>query len=209
MISVIRVSHNSSRVKNRGSKIYFEPITYYVCLCDCGNEIIRQHYDIINPRIKSCGCYTSNRMRKLNVKHRLSKTPEFKAWQSMKERCYNPRYAFYKNYGGRGIKVSNEFMHDFETFYKCVGNRPSPKHSLDRINVDGDYTRGNLRWATAKEQVRNRRNTKLYTYGCVTGTVAEWEEILNIKQASIRHLIYSGKTIKDIAEKKYPELIAA
>ncbi len=92
------------------------------------------------------------------MKHNLSGTPEYKCWQQIKARCLNPKHRAYPNYGGRGITLAPEWKHDFLAFYRHVGPRPTPKHSLDRYpDNDGSYVPGNVRWATWAEQAVNRR----------------------------------------------------
>lgn len=86
------------------------------------------------------------------------KTPEYKAWDRMKQRCYAPSYKGSKNYKGRGITVCDEWLHDFKTFLEYVGERPSPKYSLDRIDNNGNYEPGNVRWATLHQQHANTRS---------------------------------------------------
>lgn len=88
---------------------------------------------------------------------RENATAEYRAWVEMRQRCYNSHRRGYKNYGGRGIQVCAEWRHSFSAFLNDVGRRPSADHSLDRINVDGHYEPGNVRWATWLEQCRNRR----------------------------------------------------
>jgi hypothetical protein len=87
----------------------------------------------------------------------MSGTPEHIAWKQMRGRCNNPRNRCFKHYGGRGIKVCDEW-NSFEAFFAYVGKRPSDKHSLDRINVNQGYEPGNVRWATSEQQQNNRRN---------------------------------------------------
>lgn len=83
----------------------------------------------------------------------------------MKVRCYNKNYEGFANYGGRGIKVCDEWLNDFAAFFKYVGNKPSPRHTLDRIDNDGNYEPGNVRWATKSEQQMNRGMLKNNTSG--------------------------------------------
>lgn len=102
-----------------------------------------------------------------------SRTPEYQAWGAMKTRCLNPQSSSWPNYGGRGIKVCDRWMHNFPAFLEDVGPKPGPHYSLDRIDVDGDYEPGNVRWATRTEQNRNRR-----TLRAALRRIAELEELL-------------------------------
>lgn len=121
--------------------------TYWLCRCDCGVEKEIWAGNLRSGSRKSCGCS--------RTKHGMWTTPEYRAWQSMLNRCRNPNnQKQWKNYGGRGIEVK---FTSFEEFFAEVGKRPSPKHSIDRINNDGHYEPGNVRWATKKQQTQNRR----------------------------------------------------
>lgn len=121
-------------------------------------------------RLKSCGCAAQQLREQSNTVHGATKgrkqTPEHKAWAEMKQRCYNPNNPRYPRYGGRGIKVCAEWLHDFQAFLDHIGPRPLQpgpgrrKWSLDRIDPDGDYEFGNVRWATAKQQARNKSRRK-------------------------------------------------
>lgn len=123
------------------------------CLCDCGKELVIQGGNL-RHRQRSCGCD-----RKTTATHGLSGSTEFRSWGQMIQRCTNERLKTHKHYGGRGIRVCDRWMESFENFYADMGAKPSPKHSLDRIDVDGNYEPGNCRWATPQEQSRNRRTS--------------------------------------------------
>lgn len=129
--------------------------------CSCGNKKVLRRGKVRSGKTKSCGCLQNeNRviMGKNRKSHGESKpaTPEYLAWFSMKRRCINKNHKGWKNYGGRGIYVCDRWKHSYENFLADVGRRPSPHHSLDRINNDGIYEPGNCRWATAIEQNNNR-----------------------------------------------------
>jgi len=130
------------------------------CKCECGNETITLGYLLTKGATKSCGCLQRELCSKKHTKHGLCTSPEYKAWQSMKNRCYCPNQSAYPNYGGRGISVCDAWRGNFNQFYKDMGLRPSPEHSLDRIKVNENYEPGNCRWATHEEQVMNRRTMK-------------------------------------------------
>lgn len=100
--------------------------------------------------------------------HGMRYTPEYRTWTHMKVRCYNKNYESFSNYGGRGIKVCDEWLNDFVAFFNHVGKKPSPQHTLDRIDNDGNYEPGNVRWATKSEQQMNRGMLKTNTSG-ITG----------------------------------------
>jgi len=138
----------------------------WFCVCECGNtrEIsgnsLRRSGDKLGRRpTRSCGCLASDETRERNVRsgHGLHGTKEYRAWVGMITRCYNSNRNGFQHYGGRGIKVCDEWRDSPEEFIKHVGPAPSPSHSLDRIDNDGDYRPGNVRWATWNEQARNRR----------------------------------------------------
>lgn len=118
-----------------------------------------------------------------NTKHGMSGSKEYGAWRNMRKRCYDPKHKSYKYYGARGISVCNEWNKSFINFYLFIGKAPSKKHSIDRIDNDGNYEPGNVMWATKKQQVLNRRNTCKIEYNGITKTLTEWCEIKGISPA--------------------------
>lgn len=118
--------------------------------------------------------------------HNQSNTPEYRAWTNMKYRCNTPSCNLYPYYGGRGITVCDEWQQSFAAFLKHIGPRPSPRHSLDRIDNNGDYRPGNVRWATRYQQCRNRRSSRLLTIGGRTMSAIEWAEAVNLPIRTLR-----------------------
>lgn len=119
-------------------------------------------------------------------------SPEYSAWASMKKRCLNPKHKAYKNYGGRGIKVCARWLNSFEDFIKDMGNKPTSKHTLDRIDNNKDYTPENCKWSTYKEQNNNRRFCKVLEFEGGTGTLQQWSEFLNINKRTLQMRIAAG-----------------
>jgi hypothetical protein len=164
------------------------------CRCDCGQIVTITGYNLFG-RTNSCGCLkrelTAKRMAVSARKHGGSKSPEYRAWVGMRRRCRDSGERG-KHWAGRGIRVCEEWEKSFEAFLAHVGSRPSEEHSLDRVNNDGNYEPGNVRWATQKQQMRNRRSVHLVMYQGRTQTISEWADELRIPTRVIGQRLLSG-----------------
>jgi hypothetical protein len=140
-------------IKPRNNSRYFE------CECDCGNIKSVKLGLITNGQSKSCGCLITDTQKLIRTTHGMYGTREYKSWQSMKERCSNPKNNRWYLYGGRGIKVCDRWLNSFQNFFNDMGIRPKGT-TIDRINSDGNYEPSNCRWATLSEQNKNRREWK-------------------------------------------------
>ena len=174
------------------------------CLCSCGTIKVVSGYSLRSGKSKSCGCSRQEyRMPKI-IKHggfRNGKaTPEYSSWISMKDRCCSPNHAAYHRYGGRGIKVCERWIHSFENFLIDMGARPIIG-TLDRIDSNGNYEPSNCRWATRKEQARNRESNILITHNSETKTLQEWSEIFPISAGSISKRLKRGLSVHDALTK--------
>lgn len=117
---------------------------------------------------------------------------EYSVWVGIKTRCLNPNDHGYPRYGGRGITICERWRDSFEAFLADVGRRPSPGHSIDRIDVNGHYEPGNVRWATPLEQSNNKRNNRTVTFQGVTRSVPDWARELGLTYATLKQRLRSG-----------------
>ena len=129
--------------------------------CECGKVFDSLFDSLRSGNTKSCGCLHKDKVRERLLKHGLARSPEYRAWSDMWQRCTNPKCKNYNNYGGRGIVVCSRWQ-EFQVFMSDMGNRPSDAHSLERVNVNGNYEPTNCTWATASQQNFNRRPTRKY-----------------------------------------------
>lgn len=142
----------------------------WACVCSCGVKKIVREDHLKSGASKSCGCYSLDQTINRSYKHGLAKTPEYICYHDMLKRCYSYKNKLYKYYGKRGISVCDRWrfgdgkLTGVECFVLDMGKRPTSKHSLDRINNDGNYELGNCRWATIDIQCSNRRSNLMVNY---------------------------------------------
>ena len=137
--------------------------TMYLCKCSCGNMKVIQSASLRNGRTKSCGCINSEKLKARRTTHGMRKTKAYSTWAGIKTRCFNYKSERFKDYGGRGITMCDEWKNDFQSFYDYVSQIPhfgEEGYSIDRIDNDGNYEPGNIKFSTAAEQNINQRRSK-------------------------------------------------
>lgn len=173
------------------SLAFVEVSSYWDCKCDCGNAIIVERGSLLTGNTQSCGCL----WREAKVTHGERDNDLYSTWSSMKRRCENPKDKKYKDYGGRGIYVCDRWQ-EIRNFLEDMGPRPTKKHQLDRIDVDGPYSPDNCRWATIKENMRNKRDNRYITYNGSKKTLVEWSEETGLDARLISRRLDDGWSIK-------------
>lgn len=170
----------------------------WLCICDCGKQVEAKSGALQSGNTKSCGCLRSDSTKRTKTIHGRAHTRIAHVWTAMNQRCFNQSNKSYPDYGGRGIAVCDEWRDSFEAFYDYVSKLPhfgEPGYSLDRINNEGNYEPGNIRWATRTEQSQNRRNSMTATYNGETRTIKEWADVLQVSYDTIYHRVKRGKSI--------------
>ena len=189
------------RHKSYGGKVW-------ACQCECGKIAFGTTSALNSGDSVSCGC--SKKDTKNALKHGYAKskghggkTPEYNVWCSMKRRCNNKNAKSYPDYGGRGIKVCDRWLEKdgFENFLADMGRRPSPRHEIDRIDNDGEYSLKNCHWATRIEQANNKRSNRFLTYQGKTQTASQWAREIGVTPRTILGRIKRGCPVEKILQK--------
>jgi len=162
----------------------------YLFQCDCGNTKEASGSEVRTGHIKSCGCLRSEMIAAKNETHGAVGTPIYETWQGMKARCLNPKTAAYKNYGGRGITICQEWL-TFEGFLADMGERPEGC-TLERIDNNKGYIKDNCRWATVAEQSRNTRQNKFLSKNGKTMCMMDWAKETGIPYPTIQDRVRRG-----------------
>ena len=164
----------------------------WLCRCTCGREFVRQRSGLVSGNSTRCRNCANKEKGSKGIKHGKSRVGKwtylYRRWASMKRVCHNQHVKEYEHYGGRGIQMYEPWLDSFEQFeayvIEAIGNRPQGM-TLDRIDNDGHYEPGNIRWATMQTQCRNRRSTRLVTFNGETRSLIEWAEHLNMRYGTL------------------------
>lgn len=166
--------------------------------CDCGTEVVVEGSALVSGNTKSCGCYNLEVCSERAKTHGMTGTRVYMTWANMKRRCYEETNEQYKDYGGRGIKVCDEW-HKFESFYAWAKSSGyNDTLTIDRIDNNGNYCPENCKWSTYKENCRNKGNNRLLTYNGQSLPLSQWAEITGLKRETLRdRLDDSGWSVED------------
>lgn len=174
-------------------------ISIWLCCCVCGNKAVVNQINLRSGHTQSCGCLRDE----LQTKHGYStdtkgKHPLYNKLDGMKQRCYNKNFTQYKDYGGRGIKVCDEWLNSYKTFIEwAFENGYEEGLTIERIDNDGDYMPENCCFITQSEQGNNRRNNHLLTYNGKTQNIAQWAREVGLSYATLQGRIKRGWAIED------------
>lgn len=170
------------------------------CLCDCGNTIVVTTSSLRTNNTRSCGCYRKEVVTASNTSHGMYGSPEHTTWRAIKGRCYEKSHIGYSRYGGRGITMSDEWKNDFQAFYRDMGPRPSPGHSIERDDNDKGYYKENCRWATRLEQANNTSRNIYCEFDGEIKSLPDWCRELNLSYPKMRRYIRKGLSFEDAAD---------
>lgn len=166
----------------------------WLCKCDCGETTIRRAGTLTTGHATTCG---SCNLRG-NFKHGHSRTREYHIWVQMRLRCTRPSYRNFRLYGGRGICVCDRWENSFDDFLADVGPRPSDKHSLERLDCNGNYEPGNVVWADAYQQNGNRRTSNRVAFHGETICAAEFARRIGVVRSTVNRALRRGMTADQI-----------
>jgi hypothetical protein len=184
-VMTTRTKYRQGDVFNYWTLIYYDkPSGKWMEKCVCGKEKLVYSCHLASGKSISCSCIGRST-------HKMTKTPEYRSWNGAKMRCISPSNDRYASYGGRGISMCDTWLNSFEQFYIDMGNRPTGT-SLDRVDNNGNYSKENCRWATAKEQMRNRKVCEKYGE-----SVASLAEKHNIPQSRLQTRLKRGWSLED------------
>lgn len=198
MEEMIDKQFNDLRVVSFSKK--YHGYNFWICECICGNKKEIREDHLVNGDTHSCGCKKKKQIikrNKENVKHGMRNTRLYKIWCGMKDRCNNYNYHNYQDYGGRGIKIYDEWNNNFKSFYNwAIANGYNDGLTIDRIDINGNYEPTNCRWETMKVQENNKRNNRIILYNGKEQTVTQWAEEIGMKRETLISRLNAGWDIE-------------
>lgn len=186
LLKAVRVSHKKDK-PGGGSALY------WLCECKCGRVVAVLSGNLHSGHTTSCGC------KRLCEIPYSSRSKDYYIWNAMIQRCHNQNTKGYKYYGGRGIKVCDRWRNSLVAFLEDMGQPPTPKHSIDRIDNDRDYEPGNCRWALPEVQANNKRSNRKYTHNGMTLSVAEWSRLTGVSYGTLWRRLVIDKAPFEVA----------
>lgn len=188
-----------SKAKNRNGKVYWS------CYCDCGKRFETLTSSLTCGKTTSCGCYRHEREIEANIKHGKRNTRIYRIYHGMKNRCYNSQIPKYKNYGGRGVKICDEWLGEngFINFYNwAIESGYDNTLTIERIDVNGNYCPKNCKWITEKEQAKNKTNNIYIEIDGRKKILSEWCKEFNIRYGLVHGRISKGWNAIDALTKQ-------
>ena len=171
---------------------------YWKCKCDCGSEVYLTTHALRSGNTKSCGCYNLELLKKRNYLHGMSNSRIYTTWKNMKSRCYYPKNAEFKNYGGRGIKICDEWKNDFQVFYEwSIKHGYKEELTIDRIDNNGNYQPDNCRWVDMAVQSRNTSRTRYIEFNGKRLTICEWGIEIGGTSTTVLYRIEQGWSVEE------------
>lgn len=162
------------------------------CVCICGTPKTIRGDHLTSGATVSCGCIRG----KSRCTHGKTETREYVTWCNIKSRCYSKNHVSYDRYGARGIRVCRRWKNSFENFLADMGERPSKEHSIERVNNLKNYSPSNCKWATRKEQGRNKRNNRVLRFRGKSCCVSEWAELTGLPMKTLHRRIQKGWSVE-------------
>lgn len=197
MINLVGKKFGRLTVLDRLHNYHDKKQVHWLCVCDCGNLVEVFGFMLRTGKTKSCGCLNKEAI----TKHDKSDTRLYNIWTLMKSRCYNKNNRAYPNYGGRGIIVCSEWLHDFMAFYNwSMSNGYDDNLTIDRIDVNGNYEPSNCRWADRKQQNRNTRKNRMYTINGVTKCLQYWCDYYKLNRSTVCNRLNKNWSIEKALE---------
>lgn len=174
--------------------------TVWRCRCDCGATLLVTSNSLRRNNTRSCGCFKRDQTVAAHRTHGMCRSSEYRTWCMMRDRCSNPENKNWKDYGGRGIRVCDRWQDSFENFLADMGRKLCGLNTIEREDTNGNYEPGNCRWASQKEQTRNKRSSHLLTYKGETLCLGEWAEKLGVNARPLWARVRRGWTPEQVIE---------